>query len=213
MKYTPKIKICGLTNRGDLQAVISMGVDYVGIVTGVTSSPRNLSVGEVKQLVKRVEGVKTVLVMVPCDTDEIIDAYNRVKPDYIQVHGDMNLYEKLEGLDIPFFVGVNNKFRVEDVVDLSLKYMIVMDTYLSGMYGGTGVTHDWDRSRVFQDKICPGRLVLAGGLNPDNVAEAVKTVHPYCVDVSSGVELSPGIKDHDKLSAFIQAVRGVDPIE
>ena len=90
--------------------------------------------------------------------------------------------------------------------------MIVMDTYVSGMYGGTSVTHDWGRSRAVRDSI-PGRLVLAGGLNPDNVAEAVRTVHPYCVDVSGGVEARPGVKDHDKMCAFIQAVRRVDAFE
>ena len=121
----------------------------------------------------------------------------------------MNLYMKLDGLDIPFFVGVNDKFRVEDVMDLSRNYVIVMDTYVSGMYGGTGVTHDWGRSRTVRDSI-PGRLVLAGGLNHDNVAEAVRAVHPDCVDVSGGVEASPGVKDHDKMCAFIQAVRRVD---
>ena len=212
MNNAPKVKICGLTNHKDLEVAISLGTDYVGFVTGVTSSPRNLSIKDAKQLTGDVNEAKTVMVMVPRDTDEIIDAYNRVKPDFIQVHGDMNLYEKLDGLEIPLIVGVNDKFRFEDVLDLSRKYMIVLDTYLSGMYGGTGVTHDWGRSRVIRDSI-PGQLILAGGLNPDNVAEAVKTVHPYCVDVSSGVELSPGVKDHNKLSAFIQAVRGVGTIE
>ena len=157
MKYTPKIKICGLTNSRDLQAVISMGADYVGSVTGVTSSPRNLSLSKVKLLFHEVNNAKKVLVMVPRDTDEIIDAYDSVKPDIIQVHGGMNLYKKLDGLEIPFFVGVNDNFLVEDVMDLSRKYTIVLDTYIPGVHGGTGVTHDWSISRVIRDKIYPGR--------------------------------------------------------
>ena len=122
MKYTPKIKICGLTNLGDLEAAVSLGADYVGFVTGVTSSLRNLSISDARLLVGAVNRIKTVLVMVPRDTNEIINAYKRVKPDYIQVHGDMRFYETLDSLDIPFFVGVNDKFRVEDVMD----YRVIM---------------------------------------------------------------------------------------
>ena len=213
MKYTSKIKICGITNQKDLQTAISLGADYVGFVTGVTPSPRNLSIIRAAQLVHTVNNIKTVLVMVPRDTDEIINAYSRVKPDIIQVHGDLSFYKKLEDLDFPFFVGVNDTFRVEDIVSLSNNFTIVLDTYVSGMYGGTGVTHDWDKSRLIRDRISSGRLVLAGGLTPDNVAEAVRVVHPYCVDVSSGVEAGPGLKDHGKLSAFIKAVREVDAVE
>lgn len=213
MKYAPKIKICGITNQRDLEAAVSMGVDYVGFVTGVTSSPRNIPLDRAKRLADRVDNAKTVLVMVPRDTIELIDAYNSVKPDVIQVHGDLSFYHELLDLEIPFFIGLNDIIRVEDMVDLSRNNTIVLDTHVSGMHGGTGVTHNWGQSRLIRDKISPAKLVLAGGLNPVNVVEAVKIARPYCIDVSSGVETGPGVKDHKKLSAFIRAVRESDSFE
>jgi phosphoribosylanthranilate isomerase len=104
-------------------------------------------------------------------------------------------------------VGVDHSFDREKILELTKKYVILVDSKLPGMYGGTGVTHDWRKSRVIKDAIHPGKLFLAGGLNPGNVAEAVHTVNPYGVDVSSGVESVPGFKDHGKMRAFIDVVR------
>ena len=213
MKNPTKIKICGITNQKDLQTATSMRADYVGFVTGVTSSPRNLSLDEATRLVQVVSNAKTVLVMVPRDTNEIINAFERVMPDIVQVHGDFDLYKDLEDLEIPIVIGLNDEIGVEKIVDLSHKFTILLDTHVSGMYGGTGVTHDWGKSRLIREKISPAKLVLAGGLTPKNVVEAVKIVDPYCVDVSSGVETGPGVKDHERISAFIKAVRELKSVE
>ena len=81
---------------------------------------------------------------------------------------------------------------------------VLLDSLTQGKYGGTGLTHDWTLSKHIRDLIYPVPLILAGGLSPNNVAEAVRMVNPYAVDVSSGVELKPGIKDNQKIVAFIK---------
>ena len=83
---------------------------------------------------------------------------------------------------------------------------VLLDTFSPGRHGGTGMTHDWRISEKIRKNLGSGRLILAGGLDPSNVQEAIRMVRPYAVDVSTGVELSPGIKDHEKIASFIENV-------
>ena len=86
---------------------------------------------------------------------------------------------------------------------------VLLDSFAKGRYGGTGVVHDWELSKLVKQVIHPKPLILAGGLNPENVADAVRVVQPYAVDVSSGVELQPGIKDNQKMVDFIKNAKDV----
>jgi phosphoribosylanthranilate isomerase len=210
-----RVKICGITRKEDLDAAAAAGADAVGFVVGVASSPRNLSLSEAERLIRQVPPfVKSVLVTVPRSIDAF-ETYEKLNPDAIQIHGE-NLHAaasvRLKFPNIQL-IGAVNAQRAKDLNIIAktskLFDAILLDSFADGRYGGTGVVHDWKLSKRFNQVIHPKPLILAGGLNPENVAEAVRTVQPYAVDVSSGVEQQPGIKSHKKIVEFIKNAKDV----
>jgi phosphoribosylanthranilate isomerase len=210
-----RVKICGITRKEDLDAAAVAGADAVGFVVGVASSPRNLSLSEAEKLIRQVPPfVKSVLVTVTRSIDDF-EMYEKLNPDAIQIHGE-NLHAAASvRLKIPntLLIGAVNAQHANDVDVVSraskLFDAVLLDSFANGRYGGTGVVHDWELSKRFKQVIHPKPLILAGGLNPENVAEAVRTVQPYAVDVSSGVERQPGIKSHQKIVEFIKNAKDV----
>jgi len=210
-----RVKICGITRKEDLDAAVAAGADAVGFVVGVASSPRNIALEKAEKLIRQVPPfVKSVLVTVPKSVDEF-EIYEQLNPDAIQIHGE-NLHAAASvRLKIPntLLIGaVNaNLANVLNVVSRTAKIFdaVLLDSFADGRYGGTGIVHDWELSKRVKQVIHPKPLILAGGLNPENVAEAVRTVQPYAVDVSSGVERQPGIKDHKKIIEFIKNAKDV----
>ncbi|MBN1245218.1 phosphoribosylanthranilate isomerase [Candidatus Bathyarchaeota archaeon] len=210
-----RVKICGITRKEDLDVAAAAGADAVGFVVGVASSPRNLSLNEAERLIKQVPPfVKSVLVTVPRSIDDFA-AYEKLNPDAIQIHGE-NLHAAASvRLKLPntLLIGAVNAQLANDLDAVSraskLFDAVLLDSFADGRYGGTGVVHDWELSKRVKQAIQPKPLILAGGLNPENVAEAVRTVDPYAVDVSSGVEQQPGIKDHQKIIEFIKNAKDV----
>jgi phosphoribosylanthranilate isomerase len=210
-----RVKICGITRKEDLDAAVAAGADAVGFVVGVASSPRNIALEKAEKLIRQVPPfVKSVLVTVPRGIDEF-EMYEKLNPDVIQIHGE-NLHTAASvRLKIPntLLIGaVNAKLaNALDVVSKAAKIFdaVLLDSFTNGRYGGTGIVHDWELSKRVKQAIHPKPLILAGGLTPENVAEAVRTVRPYAVDVSSGVELQPGIKDHKKIIEFIKNAKDV----
>jgi phosphoribosylanthranilate isomerase len=211
-----KVKICGITREEDLKMVCDMGADAVGFVVGVPSSPRNLTIEKAKKLIKLVPlFVKSVLVAVPQDESQILSFHESLKPDIIQIHGEKPLdiallKEKLSAVTMVRGVNVKSEESLNFAIQESKFFdAFLVDSSSSNKYGGTGLTHDWSVSKRIRDAIHPKPLILAGGLNPENVKEAVKTVKPYAVDVSTGVESKPGIKDPEKVAAFIRNAKSV----
>jgi phosphoribosylanthranilate isomerase len=212
---TVKVKICGITRKEDLDAAAAAGADAVGFVVGVASSPRNLSLKEAERLIRQVPPfVKSVLVTVPRSIDDF-ETYEKLNPDAIQIHGE-NLHAAASvRLKIPntLLIGAVNVQLANalDVVSRASRIFdaVLLDSFANGRYGGTGVVHDWELSKRAKQVIHPKPLILAGGLNPENVADAVRTVKPYAVDVSSGVERQPGIKNHQKIIEFIKNAKDV----
>jgi phosphoribosylanthranilate isomerase len=212
---TVKVKICGITRKEDLDAVAAAGADAVGFVVGVASSPRNLSLAEAGKLIRQVPPfVKTVLVMVPASLGELVEACEALNPDAVQVHGD-NLQDVgavRAKLPAKLLIGAV-KANTEDAVCNAAKAgqtfdAVILDSFVQGKHGGTGIVHDWNVSQHVKQLVYPKPLILAGGLNPENVAEAVRTVEPYAVDVSSGVERQPGVKDYRKMVEFVKNAKG-----
>ena len=209
------MKICGITRKEDLDTAAVAGADAVGFVVGVASSPRNIALEKAEKLIRQVPPfVKSVLVTVPKSIDEF-ETCEKLNPDAIQIHGE-NLHAAASvRLKIPntFLIGaVNaNLANALNVVSRTPKIFdaVLLDSFADGRYGGTGIVHDWELSKRVKQVIHPKPLILAGGLNPENVAEAVGTVRPYAVDVSSGVERQPGIKDHQKIIEFIKNAKDV----
>jgi phosphoribosylanthranilate isomerase len=210
-----RVKICGITRKEDLDAAVAAGADAVGFVVCVAPSPRNIALEKAEKLIRQVPPfVKSVLVTVPRGIDEF-EMYEKLNPDAIQIHGE-NLHAAASiRLKIPntLLIGAVNAHLTNalDVVSRAAKLFdaVLLDSFDNGRYGGTGIVHDWKLSKRVKQAIHPKPLILAGGLTPENVAEAVRTVQPYAVDVSSGVELQPGIKDHKKISKFIKNAKDV----
>jgi phosphoribosylanthranilate isomerase len=205
-----RVKICGITRVEDLIAAVDAGADAVGFVVGVPSSARNLSLHKAKELVSLVPVfTSSVLVMVPNGLDNLIEAYEMIRPDTLQLHGEGlpcidEIREKLPGVTLIRGIRYdprNNNRAFENLADYNA---VLLDTFIPEKYGGTGVTHDWQASRMISEKLSPMKLILAGGLNPSNVQKAIQIVNPYAVDVSTGVESSPGLKDSEKMRIFVK---------
>ena len=209
-----RVKICGITRKEDLDDAAAAGADAVGFVVGVASSPRNLSINEAERLIRQVPlFVKSVLVMVPKSLEELVKTCEKLNPDAVQIHGENIVGAVREQLPNKLLIGAV-KANPPDAVDNALKAAemfnaVLLDSFARGKHGGTGIIHDWNLSQHIKVAIQPKPLILAGGLNPENVAEAVRTVQPYAVDVSNGVEQQPGIKDHKKIIEFIKNAKDV----
>ncbi len=210
-----RVKICGITRKEDLDVAATAGADAVGFVVGVASSPRNLLLSEAEKLIRQVSPfVKSVLVTVPRSIDDF-EMYEKLNPDAIQIHGE-NLHAAASiRLKLPntLLIGAVNTQHADDLDGVSeaskVFDAVLLDSFDNGRYGGTGIVHDWELSKRVKQVIHPKPLILAGGLTPENVAEVVRTVGPYAVDVSSGVERQQGIKDRMKIIEFIKNVKDV----
>lgn len=201
------VKICGITSAADAQAAIEAGANLVGF-NFYAKSPRHISedkAAEIRsKLPKKVKAVGIFVNPLPAD---VITLRSSLKLDAVQLHGD----EPPEIVaEIASIVPVIKAFRVEpefpitSLEEYSGAFAFLFDAAHTDQYGGTGRTTDWDVARRASLK---HRIILAGGLKVENVAPAVRIVRPYGIDVASGVESSPGKKDHDLLREFIKEVR------
>ncbi len=199
-----KIKICGITNLDDAMAAAEDGADALGFIF-YKKSPRYVDPEKAAEIIHQLPPFITpVAVFVNEREEKIRDIQFTTGIKVLQFHGD----ERPEFCD-RFATRVIKAFQVKDKD--SLKHMahyhvgaLLLDSYREGVRGGTGTTFDWHLAVVAKTL---GRVVLAGGLTPENVAEAVKLVQPYGVDVAGGVEREKGLKDHAKLKKFITEVR------
>jgi len=212
---TVRVKICGITRKEDLDAATAAGADAVGFVVGTTASPRNISLEKAEKLIRQVPPfVKSVLVTVPKSIDEL-RIYEKLNPDVIQIHGGNLPFAAVIRKNIPNIpliraVNANLTCALDTASEASKMFdAVLLDSSAKGRYGGTGVVHDWELSKLVRQVIHPKPLILAGGLNPENVTDAVRVVQPYAVDVSSGVELQPGIKDNQKMVDFVKNAKDV----
>jgi phosphoribosylanthranilate isomerase len=208
-----KVKICGITRNKDLVMASEAGADAVGVVVDVPSSPRNLSLDEAEKIIKNAPiFVKTIAVTVPKSLDRLIKIYEKLKPDILQIHGNnlpnIAIREKLsDAILIKAVQAMSNKVIENSVETANTFDAILLDSSVSGKYGGTGKVHDWGLSKRVREAIHSKPLVLAGGLKPENVKDAIRIVQPYAVDVSSGVESQLGIKDPRMILEFIKNVK------
>ncbi|HIJ85671.1 MAG TPA: phosphoribosylanthranilate isomerase [Magnetococcales bacterium] len=198
-----RIKICGITRRDDALAAIDAGADAIGLVF-YDKSPRAITVAQAADLVRGLPPFVTLTgLFVNASIDEIKATVAQVGLDAIQLHGD----------ETPDFCKALScrtikALRVAEFADVTAAEQydvaaILYDTKVSGLSGGSGRTFDWSLLEHHPGH-CP--LILAGGLNPGNAAKAIAKVRPYAVDVSSGVELSPGVKDPGLIKRFVREV-------
>lgn len=202
-----RIKICGLTRPEDVRAAVNAGADAVGFVF-YPPSPRNLSVKRAAELAAQlppfVSAVGLFVNPVPVFINEVLSA---VPLQLLQFHGEETNAE-CDRYRMPWIKAARMRPGV-DLLEFALSYPgasgILLDAFVDG-YGGGGKTFDWSLIPAGLDR----PIILSGGLAPENVQEAVRCVRPWAVDVSSGVEAAKGIKDADKIAAFVAGVRDAD---
>jgi phosphoribosylanthranilate isomerase len=207
-----RVKICGITNPDDARAAVEAGADALGFVF-CAGSPRVVAPKAVTEITRGLPGrVLRVGVFLDAAPTTILRTVSACRLDAVQLHGD----ESPEFCDAlaPFPVWKAFRVRSRDVLQQLAAYRDMtaawlLDGYMEGQAGGTGAMFNWDLAVEAKQLAHP--IVLAGGLTPENVAEAVRFVRPAAVDVSSGVESAPGRKDADKVRRFIAAVRSVEP--
>ncbi len=214
------VKICGTTNLEDALVAAEAGADLLGFIF-YPPSPRYVAPETVVAIVQEVRTIFAdpplcVGVFVNAPAPEVKSVLERTGLDLAQLHGDESV-EALQALEGRGFKAVRPKETAE-ALSLAALYaplsspsgpQLLIDAYHPHLYGGGGRRGDWDVAAAVAQRV--ERLLLAGGLTPENVAEAVSAVKPWGVDVASGVEATPGRKDPAKLRAFIAAVKGGAP--
>jgi len=206
----PRVKVCGLTNAEDREVAVAAGADAVGFVAGVTvETPREVDFDVAADLVAGVPPfVTSVLVTMPQDAATARERVQRVGPDAVQVHGaDPDLVEGLADAPAKVVAAVDAESDATTLATFAdAADAVLVDSVDDEGGGGTGETHDWERTRErVADLDAP--VILAGGLTPGNVADAVAAVDPYGVDVATGVEREGGLKDHDAVRRFVDDAR------
>jgi phosphoribosylanthranilate isomerase len=202
-----KVKICGITNIDDALAALEHGADALGYVF-YKGSPRYITPDRARGIIQRLPTFATTVgVFVDERAEEVDRVMRHAGIDVAQFHG----HEPPEACVVPR--RVIKAIRIKELSDLEpLKHYKVsaflLDTYTPDLLGGTGQIFNWD---IAVDAKQFGRVILAGGLTPENVAQAVQWVHPYAVDVSSGVEEEKGKKDHEKMRLFIKNAKEALP--
>jgi phosphoribosylanthranilate isomerase len=199
-----RVKICGITNRQDALDAVRLGADAIGLVF-YPPSPRFVTPGQAAAIVDRLPPFVTVVgLFVDASREAIGEVLGAVRVDLLQFHGSESP-ERCADHDRPYIKAV----RVREGTDLLAERQryagasaLLLDAYQPGVPGGTGQAFDWDLIPVGLAR----EVILAGGLTPENVADAVRRVRPYAVDVSGGVEREKGRKDAGKIEAFMRGV-------
>jgi phosphoribosylanthranilate isomerase len=224
MKHIPRVKICGMKCTEDIAIAVKCGADAIGLITDVpVNSPRKIDAQTASALVKKVPVfVDSVLVIMPENGNEALKLISAVKPSIVQLHNDIAPEEIeiirngcsqkiIKTFTIPVEankVATNIIRRINLLSDTDLIDAILLDSGKAGTIGGTGQIHDWAISKEIVDGI-DIEVMLAGGLKPENVRQAVEQVQPFAVDTASGVE-TDGKKDPAKICRFVREARCVN---
>jgi len=201
-----KTKICGITNIDDALLASELGADALGFIF-VKTSPRYINPSTAKNIISALPPFVTpVGVVADAMHDEILELIEETGVRCMQFHGN-ELPEQLTELPVPTYKSfrVNNEFNLQTLLRYKVSAFL-LDTYIEGILGGTSKTFDWEiavKAKTY------GRIILAGGLTPENIAEAARKVQPYAVDVNSGVESAPGKKDKNKLGQLFKIIRSL----
>ncbi len=210
------VKFCGLTRGRDAELAVELGADYVGVI--LASGPRLLDTGRAREVLAAVPGhVKRVGVFGSQELGRIAAQVESIELDVVQLHtargrDEIEKLRSLQAVELWAVMRVADGVLPIDYEDLAAcADAVVIDSLVHGALGGTGVATDWPAlAASLEARGRPRRLVLAGGLRPGNVARAMRILRPDIVDVSSGVEVSPGVKDPRLMRAFARSVLSTD---
>jgi phosphoribosylanthranilate isomerase len=208
-----RIKFCGITSLDDAERAISLEAWAIGLIFW-PPSPRYCDPGAAAGIAAAAKRrVEVAGVFVNATLDHVAEMADGVGLTMIQLHGDEGPafcaeVARRTGCKVIKAARVRGRADVQALAPFRTDYHL-LDSYTAGVPGGTGETFSWEIARAHRSRV---PVILSGGLNPDNVAEAIGVVRPYAVDVASGVELRPGRKDPEKLAAFADAVRATIPV-
>ncbi|HON09608.1 MAG TPA: phosphoribosylanthranilate isomerase [Chitinispirillaceae bacterium] len=205
-----RVKICGITRYDDARIASNLGVDALGFIF-YSKSPRNISPSAAREIINQLPPfISKVGVFVNQNIKDVISIAQVSGIDTVQLHGS-ETPDMCSRIPYP----VIKSFSVKPDSDLTLLESyhtagILLDTWHEQMYGGTGDTFDWEIARKACEKF--DNIILAGGLNPSNLEEALRSVQPYGVDLNSGLELKPGIKNPIKMREAIRIIKNWKPV-
>ncbi len=206
-----RIKICGITRIDDALCAASAGADAIGLIF-YPPSPRVVTIEQAASISAVLPPfVSTVALFVNASVHEVEDVMRHLRPSILQFHGDEDAAFCTQ-FGVPFIkaMRVGERMRSHDLLEYADEFKaaraVLLDTLAPGIYGGSGESFDWNLIPVGMRR----RVLLSGGLHPENVSGAIRLIRPWAVDVSSGVEASKGVKDHAKIHKFIEEVRNAD---
>lgn len=207
MRWLNKIKICGLTRPEDALLAHELGASALGMIC-YEESPRNVNVSQIKKITDAVGGLAhLVAVVVNPSVKQVEQLTGKLGVNTIQFHGD-ETPEFCAQFGVSYFKALRVKHGL-DIDAQAAKYTgahgILLDTYAKNAYGGTGKSFNWKQAASLTDP----RIIVAGGLTPENIDKAMQQSQARAFDLSSGVESEPGIKDPNKLAALFEAIRRV----
>jgi phosphoribosylanthranilate isomerase len=213
LSFLPKVKICGLTRAEDVQSAISAGADFLGFIIQA-NSPRRVSIEEAKPLFMPSKGLAKRVAVTVNPNDELLDNISQeLDPDFVQFHGDETV-DRLAQISKRYDFGLIKAVPIVSDEDMKTagEYAGIVDFVLfdakppkgSQVRGGHGMKIDWD---IIARAPTPKVFALAGGLTPDTAREAITRTKAPILDVSSGIESAPGVKDTSKIQAFMKAVK------
>lgn len=206
---TVSLKICGVTRASEAQELAAMGVDAVG-VNFWPRSKRHLDPAQAGWLTALGDQILRVGVFVNADPETALALWKKGWIDVIQLHGDETPADAARYRDagVPFIkaIGVAERQHLADAPAYGASALL-MDAHAPGVYGGTGETFDWSTAASFMREHPALPVILAGGIVPENAAQAIAAVRPTALDVASGAEFSPGLKDFDKVRSLLEITR------
>jgi phosphoribosylanthranilate isomerase len=204
-----RAKICGITRVEDALNAVHAGADAIGLVF-YAPSPRCVTIAQAQAIVAAMPPfISVVGLFVNATTTEIQSVSSQVRLDIIQFHGDEtpeHCEQACAQINLPYYKAIRVKpdtNLLQYAIDFKAAKALLLDTYSEQAYGGTGHVFDWN----LIPKNLTKPVILAGGLDASNVGAAIKQIQPYAVDVSGGVEITKGIKDSEKIAAFMQAIK------
>ena len=211
-----RVKFCGHSRAADVADSVGAGVDAIGVIADVpVDTPREVDAATASELLASVPPFVTgVLVTMPDTAGAAIDLVERVAPDALQIHAGLDvegLRQVEQAIPVPLIVGTEVDDRRVDAI-AGIADAILLDSRDESGAGGTGRTHDWNRARELVQRL-EAPVVLAGGLTPENVADGIRQVGPYAVDVASGVEERGGVRDSRAVERFVAAVDRAEAVE
>lgn len=205
MTFRTRVKICGIRQTADALAAVSAGADALGFVF-YKQSPRHVSIEKIDEIIYKIPPfINKVAVFINPEYNYVKNVLNNLNIDIIQFHGDED-EEFCHSFNKPYLKAIRVQ-ETSDIEKISLDFPtatgLLVDAYDQKQYGGTGESFNWD---LLPNK-CSLPLILAGGLNADNIHRAIQSTNVYAVDVSSGVEKSKGVKDHALIKKFMHEVK------